>query len=98
MKPVLTQKARKSKPQYLDQYIKHKMSLESVPETSQSSRNLPKPKGLASARGGSNKKGATLTTTKSQKQLFATKYTVNEKSVQSSLLSQMRSALHPQQH
>lgn len=32
MTPELTKMARKAKPQYLDHYIKHKLSLESVPE------------------------------------------------------------------
>ena len=32
MKPELTKLARNSKPQYLDHYIKHKLSLEIVPE------------------------------------------------------------------
>ena len=65
MKPVLTQKARKAKPQYLDHYIKHKLSLESVPELVPGSN-------FSTAR--SLKKANT-----SSKMLE--KYTVNEKSV-----------------
>ena len=43
MKPVLTEKARMAKPQYLDHYIKHKLSLDSVPERGrQTQRDGPK--------------------------------------------------------
>ena len=87
MRPVLTKKAREAKPQYLDQYIKQKLSLESIPETA-STGNL--------IRKGSLKKGTLLTVGgNGSKKNFIKKYTANEKSVQDKLLGQMRSALHP---
>ena len=73
MRPVLTKKAREAKPQYLDQYIKQKLSLESIPETA-STGNL--------IRKGSLKKGTLLTVGgNGSKKNFIKKYTANEKSV-----------------
>ena len=76
MRPVLTKKARETKPQYLDQYIKQKLSLESIPETASSGGNILRKESIR--KGALTLKQPSATGSKKN---FIKKYTANEKSV-----------------